>query len=120
MLVAGSVCETSLSDSSSADSAPCSPNYYDYEECNPPIIFRTVFREWYLGDGLIGALSIIAFRKYPRLAFSALLTVALLTGGLFIPVPGSPYLTLLDRPLVEMLMFIPLAILGGLGCAGLG
>jgi hypothetical protein len=34
--------------------------------------------------------------------------------GLFIPV--TPSLTLLDRPLIEMTLFLPLAFLGGLGC----
>lgn len=61
----------------------------------------------------------IALQKYSRLAFASLLTMVFLLSAMFIPVPGDPYFTFLDRPLVEMLMFVPLALLGGLGCAGL-
>ena len=43
--------------------------------------------------------------------------------SLFIPVnglvPGHENLTLLDRPFVEMILFLPLSFLGGLGLAGI-
>jgi hypothetical protein len=43
--------------------------------------------------------------------------------SVFIPVkgiiPGYDVLSLLDRPFVEMILFLPLSILGGLGLAGL-
>jgi hypothetical protein len=67
-------------------------------------------------------LSIFAQKYYPRLAFSSILTIFLLFGCLFIPVQGIPgygHLTLLDRPFVEIILFLPLSLLGGLGLAGL-
>jgi len=48
-----------------------------------------------------------------------LLMAAFLLAGLFIPSPDPAFGTLLDRPLVEMVLFIPLAVLGGAGFAGL-
>jgi hypothetical protein len=56
------------------------------------------------------------------LTFVSVLSVTLLLASLFIPVtwmPGYPDLTLLDRPFVEMILFLPLSMLGGLGLAGL-
>jgi hypothetical protein len=78
----------------------------------------------YLGSGilvtvLVGLLSVGAFRKYPRLAFGALLSVALLLAGLLVPSPNPAFGNLLDRPLVEMLLFIPLSLIGGAGFAAL-
>lgn len=67
-------------------------------------------------------LSIFAQKAYPRLAFCCILAILLLLGSLFIPVtglPGYPDLTLLDRPFVEMILYLPLSLLGGLGLAGL-
>lgn len=68
-------------------------------------------------------LSPFAFGIYPRHAFCALLSILLMLCGLLIPVPGLPpglgVLSLLDRPFVEMALFVPLAWIGGLGCAGL-
>jgi hypothetical protein len=55
--------------------------------------------------------------------FACILAMGLLMGSLFIPVkglvPGFANLTLLDRPFVEMILFMPLSFLGGLGLAGL-
>lgn len=82
----------------------------------------------YLNQGLLNMLlvvllSVFAYRSYPRLTFTILLTIGLLLVSVFIPVNGlfrsRPYLTLLDRPYVEMLLFMPLSLLGGLGLAGL-
>jgi hypothetical protein len=68
-------------------------------------------------------LSVFAFRVYPRLVFVCTLSICLLLVCLFVPVteliPGRAYLTLLDRPFVEMILFFPLSLLGGLGVAGL-
>lgn len=67
-------------------------------------------------------LSIFAWMVYPRLTFICVLTITLLLAGLFIPVawvPGYRNLTLLDRPFVEMILYMPLSMLGGLGLAGL-
>jgi len=62
-------------------------------------------------------LSIFAQRSYPQLVLTCILTVGFLLGSLFIPVqgviPGHANLTLLDRPFVEMLLFLPLSLLAG-------
>lgn len=71
---------------------------------------------------LVLLLSIFAWTAYPRLTFVSVLSVTLLLSSLFIPVtwlPGYRDLTLLDRPFVEMILFLPLSMLGGLGLAGL-
>ncbi len=67
------------------------------------------------------ALSIFALRTYPQFTFACVLAVCFLLGSLFIPIriPGYGALTLLDRPFVEMILFLPLSLLGGLGLAGL-
>jgi hypothetical protein len=72
--------------------------------------------------GMVLFLSIFAQWVYPKLAFSIILAIFLLFGSLFIPVQGIPGyidLTLLDRPFVEMIFFLPLSLLGGLGLNGL-
>src|SRR5258706_3590916 len=72
---------------------------------------------------LVSFLSEFALRSFPRMVFTCLLTVSFLLGSLFIPVlgliPGHESLTLLDRPFVEMILFLPLSLIGGLGLAGL-
>ena len=66
-------------------------------------------------------LSLFALWAYPKLTFAVLLVILLLLGSLFVPVtvPGYGNLTLLDRPFVEMFLYLPLALLGGAGLAGL-
>ena len=66
-------------------------------------------------------LFVFALRAYPQLTFSAVVAIFLLVGSLFVPVivPRFGELTLLDRPFVEMILFLPLSIIGGLGLAGL-
>ena len=66
-------------------------------------------------------LAVFAQWRYPRLAFVSLLVILLLLGALLIPIriPGYGTLTLLDRPFVEMILYLPLSILGGAGLAGL-
>jgi hypothetical protein len=58
---------------------------------------------------------------YPRLAMASILVVLLWLGALLLPVrvPGYGDLTLLDRPFVEMILYLPLSFLGGAGLAGL-
>ncbi len=72
---------------------------------------------------LVLFLAVFAYRRYPQLTFVNLVVVCLLIASLFVPVtglfPGRDYLTLMDRPYVEMILFIPLSLLGGLGFAGL-
>ena len=62
---------------------------------------------------LVELLSVPAFLSFPRLTFASILVILLVLAGMFIPV--TSILTLLDRPLVEMVLFLPLAFLGGLG-----
>ena len=70
---------------------------------------------------LVLGLAPFAQWRYPRLAFASILVVLFLFGGLLIPVnvPGYGNLTLLDRPFVEMILYLPLSLLGGAGLAGL-
>jgi hypothetical protein len=69
------------------------------------VLFLTVFAQWH----------------YPKLTFASLLVTLLLLGSLLVPVsvPGYGNLTLLDRPFVEMILYLPLSLLGGAGLAGL-
>ena len=66
-------------------------------------------------------LAIFALWAFARLAFASFLATFLLLGCLLIPirVPGYGNLTLLDRPFVEMILYLPLSLLGGAGLAGL-
>lgn len=66
---------------------------------------------------LVGLLAASAARSYPRLIFFSTLSMLGLFAASLIPVSDS--YTLLDRPLVEMTLFLPLAFLGGLGSARL-
>jgi len=66
---------------------------------------------------LAGLLSASVFLAFPRLIFASLLVILLMLAGMFVPVTST--LTLLDRPLVEMTLFLPLAFLGGLGATRL-
>lgn len=72
---------------------------------------------------LVLGLSVFAHKMHPQFTFAILLTTCFLLAAIFIPVnglfPSRPYLTLLDRPYVEMILFMPLSLLGGLGLAGL-
>lgn len=71
---------------------------------------------------LVLLLSLFAWRASPQWTLTALLSIALLLVSLFIPVrlPSYGDLTLLDRPYVQMFLFLPLSVLGGLGLAGMG
>ena len=86
-------------------------------------LFDPYINKGLLITGIVLFLSIFAQWVYPKLAFSTILAIFLLFGSLFIPVQGIPGyidLTLLDRPFVEMIFYLPLSLLGGLGLAGLG
>ena len=65
----------------------------------------------------------LAIKTFPRATLAGLLFIAFSLGSLLFSVTQwlTAYAaqTLLDRPLVEMLLSTPLAFLGGLGCAGL-
>jgi hypothetical protein len=64
-----------------------------------------------------------ALKEFPASAFSITLSLLFLLGSLFVSVTrflaAYDTQTLLDRPFVEMFLFFPLALLGGLGYAGL-
>jgi hypothetical protein len=86
------------------------------------LLFDPYLYKGILITGLILFLSIFAWTGYPRLTFIIVLTTTLLLASLFIQVtilPGYRDLTLLDRPFVEMILFMPLSMLGGLGLSGL-
>lgn len=68
---------------------------------------------------LVAALSPFALRRFRRLSMTCLLALFLLLACLLIPLPGEPFQTPLDRPFVQMILYLPLALLGGLGLAGL-
>jgi len=72
---------------------------------------------------LVLSLFPFALRRFPQAAFAALIFLFLVFGSLFISVvrflPAYDVQTLLDRPYVEMLLFLPMAFLGGLGFAGM-
>ena len=72
---------------------------------------------------LVIVLSIFAIRAYPQFAIACVTAISFLLASLFIPVPGwlpgYANLTLLDRPYVEMILYMPFTLLGGLGLAGL-
>ena len=90
-------------------------------------IFKPLFDPYipkgWLVTSIVLFLSIFALKTYPHLAFVSIVAILLFLGCLFIPVegflPGYGDLTLLDRPFVEMLLYLPLSLLGGLGLAGL-
>jgi len=91
------------------------------ELLNP--LFDPYSLKGFLVTAIIILLSIFAQKTYPRLAFSNILAIFLLFCSLFIPavriMPRFANLTLLDRPFVEMILYLPLSLLGGLGLAGL-
>lgn len=62
-----------------------------------------------------------AMKQFPHLSFFLLASLSFFFAGLFVPIhfPGFGTLTLLDRPYVQMLVYLPSSILGGLGLAGL-
>ncbi len=64
-----------------------------------------------------GLAALVGLWKYPRLTCACLLSIVLIMLGLFIPVPGFGTSPLLDRPLVEMVLFVPLALISALGVA---
>ncbi len=69
-------------------------------------------------------LSVFAFWTHPRLVFFSTVAVFLLLISLFIPlgnlIPGYANTTVLDRPFVEMILYMPLTLLGGFGLESLG
>ncbi len=84
------------------------------------LVFDPYLRAGWWMTLLMAALSPFAFWRFGRLAMTCLLALFLLLAGLLVPVPGNTFQTVLDRPFVQMMLFLPLALLAGLGLAGLG
>lgn len=87
-------------------------------------LLRLVF-DPYLRAGLWMTLLVVALlpfgvRRFGRLTVTCLLALLFLLAALLLPVPLERYQTLLDRPFVQMTLYLPLAVLAGLGLAGLG
>ncbi|HEX5808729.1 MAG TPA: hypothetical protein VFY25_08705, partial [Anaerolineales bacterium] len=85
-------------------------------------LFDPYWDKGVLVTAIVAVLSIPALRAYPRLGFTSILVILLLIGSLFVPangIPGYGNLTLLDRPFVETILYLPLSLLGGLGLAAL-
>ena len=72
---------------------------------------------------LVLVLSTFAWWAYPSLVFFCVLTTSFILASLFVPlgslIPGYANTTLLDRPYVQMLLYLPLTLLGGFGLGGL-
>jgi hypothetical protein len=68
-------------------------------------------------------LSVFAYRAYPRLVFFCMVCITFLLASLFVVlggmIPGYVNTTLLDRPYVQMVLYLPLTLLAGFGLAGL-
>ncbi|HNT55312.1 MAG TPA: hypothetical protein PKG95_11405, partial [Anaerolineaceae bacterium] len=64
---------------------------------------------------------LLCYVKYPRLAFQVLLVVALALGAMILPLPAAldKIQGLIDRPFFQIILFIPLSMLVGIGLAGL-
>jgi len=85
------------------------------------LLFGTYVRQDIFVTGLILFLLIFSAWAFPNLTLFLLILISLMLAGLFVPVTGFMgygSLTLLDRPYVQMLLYIPLSIFGGLGLAG--
>jgi hypothetical protein len=86
------------------------------------LVFDPYLFEGAAVTAIVLLLVVCAWRAYPRLTLISLLTVTAMLGALRIPVtflPSFPALTLLDRPYVEMALWLPLSVLGGAGLAGM-
>lgn len=70
---------------------------------------------------LLLALTPFAVKEFPNQTFFLLASLSFFVAGLFVPVhvPNVGTLTMLDRPYVQMLTYLPLSLLSGLGLAGL-
>jgi hypothetical protein len=70
---------------------------------------------------LVSALIPFAIKYYADFTFLLFTSLILFVLALFIPIhiSGFGVLTLLDRPYVQMLTYLPLSIFGGLGLSGL-
>ena len=88
-------------------------------------VLRTLVNSYVQNDiwmlAALFLLLIFAIRSYSKAAFLMLIWLDLILLSLFVPIELSSYgkLTLLDRPFVQMLAYLPLTIIAGLGFSGL-
>jgi hypothetical protein len=85
------------------------------------LLFDPYWEKGLIVTAVILVLGLFAQWAYPRLALASILVTLLLLLSLLVPVrvPGYGNLTVLDRPFVEMILYLPLSFLGGAGLAGL-
>ncbi len=76
-----------------------------------------------LVSAVVLVLSVFAYSRYRGFVFFCITSMILLLASLFVPlghlVPGYVNTTPLDRPYVQMVLYLPLTLLGGFGLAGL-
>jgi hypothetical protein len=72
---------------------------------------------------LVALLMPFGLKQFPQATLAGLLWLLILLLSALTPSPGAlerlGYLSLLDRPFVQMTLFLPLALIGGAGLAGL-
>jgi hypothetical protein len=86
------------------------------------LLFETYIGQDMYATGLVFFLLIFSAWAFPDQTFFLLMLLLLIMAGLFVPVTGFlgyGTLTLLDRPYVQMILYLPLSMFGGLGLAGL-
>lgn len=86
-------------------------------------IFIPYLRDGYLPLILVVLLIPFGLKKYPGLTICTLLILLFILVGSVFPLPAGlgrlGYLYLLDRPFAQVVLFLPLSALGGIGLAGL-
>lgn len=88
-------------------------------------VFKPLFDGYLKTDAwmliLVVSLILFAIRFHTELTFLTLAALVFLFSGLFLPITISGYgvLTVFDRPYVQMMTYLPLSVLGGLGVSGL-
>jgi len=77
----------------------------------------------FIVSAIVLVLGIFAYKSYPSFVFFCITSIIFLLASLFLPlgnlIPGYVNTTPLDRPYVQMVLFLPLTLLGGFGLAGL-
>ncbi len=94
-----------------------------FSENSMSFIFAPYVRDGYIPALLILLLFPFGFKTYPRPVLWALLFLLFVLVSAGTPLPSAfdrfGYQFLLDRPFTQTMLFLPLAILGGIGFAGL-
>jgi hypothetical protein len=86
-------------------------------------LFDAYVAKGILISAIVLLLTVFAYRAYPSFVFLCVVSTTFLLASLFLPlgnlIPGYANTTPLDRPYVQMVLYLPLALLGGFGLAGL-